>query len=72
MRTKGYITPFGYMGFIPATNNYLLFATENEYYEYLTESRQYLNPVANDCLWYFTTKVLYHKQSIFSPQNLHI
>ena len=39
MRTKGYITPFGYMGFIPATNNYLLFATENEYYEYLTESR---------------------------------
>lgn len=77
MRTKGYVTSSGYMGFIPSKNNYMLFDTENEYYTYLNDDEQnritvVFQPMPNDCLWYFTTKVLYHKQLIFSPQNLHI
>lgn len=30
---KGYIVPFGYMGLVGG--HYILFATENEYLEYL-------------------------------------
>lgn len=32
---KGYIVPFGYMGYIPDTNKYQLFASEQEYLEYI-------------------------------------
>lgn len=32
---KGYITPFGYMGLVDGT--WMLFATESEYIEYVTE-----------------------------------
>ncbi len=32
---KGYYTPYGYMGLV--NGEYILFATETEYYEYLTE-----------------------------------
>ena len=31
---KGYVTPYGYMGLVDG--RYLLFATEEEYYEYLS------------------------------------
>ena len=34
---KGYVTPFGYMGLVEG--RYILFATEEEYYEYLKEDR---------------------------------
>lgn len=32
---KGYVVPFGYMGLVEG--HYLLFATEDEYYEYFKE-----------------------------------
>jgi len=32
---KGYIVPSGYMGYISATNSYQLFATEQDYLEYI-------------------------------------
>lgn len=32
---KGYIVPGGYMGYVSATNSYMLFATEQEYLEYI-------------------------------------
>lgn len=31
---KGYLTPFGYMGFV--NGRYLLFATEADYIDYIT------------------------------------
>ena len=34
---RGYFTHSGYMGFIPATQEYRLFATETEYHEYLND-----------------------------------
>lgn len=34
---KGYVTPFGFMGLVEG--RYILFATEEEYYEYLKEER---------------------------------
>lgn len=37
MICKGYVTPFGYRGLVEG--RYLLFATEEEYYEYLKEER---------------------------------
>lgn len=33
---KGYFVPFGYMGCVPWLQSYLLFATEQEYRDYLT------------------------------------
>lgn len=33
---KGYTVPYGYMGFIPSLNKYLLFASESEYIDYVT------------------------------------
>lgn len=35
LKPKGYIVPNGYMGYISATNRYQLFATEQEYLEYI-------------------------------------
>ena len=35
MSIKGYVAPFGYMGFVEG--RYMLFATEEEYYEYMEE-----------------------------------
>lgn len=32
---KGYLVPSGYMGFV--NGRYMLFATERDYYEYVTE-----------------------------------
>ena len=32
---RGYFTFSGYMGYVPQTQSYQLFATENEYYEYV-------------------------------------
>lgn len=32
---KGYYTPYGYMGYVPATKSYMLFATEQDYLEYI-------------------------------------
>lgn len=32
---KGYIVPYGYMGYISATKSYMLFATEQDYLEYI-------------------------------------
>ena len=32
---KGYLIASGYMGWVPWYNTYMLFATENEYYEYV-------------------------------------
>ena len=37
---RGYFTFSGYMGFVPATQEYQLFATENEYREYLDDWRK--------------------------------
>ena len=34
---RGYFTHSGYMGFVPQTQAYQLFATETEYREYLSE-----------------------------------
>ena len=34
---RGYFTFSGYMGFIPQTQEYRLFATETEYREYLND-----------------------------------
>mgnify|MGYP000902511667 FL=1 len=34
---KGYLTSYGYMGFVAGC--WMLFATESEYYEYLNEER---------------------------------
>lgn len=31
---KGYLVGFGYMGWVPELNRYVLFATESEYEEY--------------------------------------
>lgn len=33
MKTKGYVIPSGYMGYLPELGKYLLFATEAEYAE---------------------------------------
>ena len=33
---KGYYTAYGYMGYVPTLNKYILFATEIEYIEYVT------------------------------------
>ncbi len=35
---KGYYTAYGYMGYVPELNKYILFATESEYIEYVTDS----------------------------------
>ena len=32
---KGYYVPCGYMGYVPATNSYQLFATESDYLDYI-------------------------------------
>ena len=32
---KGYFVPFGYMGYVSETNRYQLFATEQDYLEYI-------------------------------------
>lgn len=32
---SGYITPYGYMGFV--AGQWILFSTETEYYEYLND-----------------------------------
>lgn len=34
---KGYTTQAGYMGFVPARGYYVLFATEQEYREYIAQ-----------------------------------
>ena len=34
---KGYLVGFGYMGYVPELNKYILFATEDEYVEYCAE-----------------------------------
>ena len=34
---RGYYTFSGYMGYVPQTQSYRLFATENEYREYLSD-----------------------------------
>lgn len=34
---KGYLVPFGYMGFVPWLETYILFATEQDYRDYLTD-----------------------------------
>lgn len=34
---KGYVTPFGFMGLVEG--RYILFATEEEYYEYMEERK---------------------------------
>lgn len=34
---KGYRTDFGYMGYIPEFNKYMLFSTEEEYISYMKE-----------------------------------
>jgi len=34
---EGYLTSYGYIGFV--TGRWMLFATESEYYEYLNEER---------------------------------
>lgn len=34
---KGYYTSFGYMGYIPNENIYILFSSENDYEEFLNE-----------------------------------
>lgn len=34
---KGYVTPFGFMGLVEG--RYILFATEEEYYEYMEEEQ---------------------------------
>lgn len=34
---KGYYTNFGYMGYIPDENIYLLFSNETDYKEFLKE-----------------------------------
>ena len=33
---KGYYTAYGYMGYVPWLNKYILFATETEYIDYVT------------------------------------
>lgn len=33
----GYVTSYGYMGFV--ADHWMLFATEREYYEYITEDK---------------------------------
>lgn len=35
--TKGYFTPYGYMGLVDG--EWMLFATEQDYYEYLDDAR---------------------------------
>lgn len=35
---KGYIIPYGYMGYVEG--RYMLFATENEYIEYLLNKEE--------------------------------
>ena len=35
---KGYYTSYGYMGYVPALNKYILFATETEYIDYMTDT----------------------------------
>lgn len=32
---KGYYVPYGYMGYISDTNNWYLFASEQDYLEYI-------------------------------------
>lgn len=34
---KGYYVPNGYMGYIQQEGKYVLFATETDYYEYITQ-----------------------------------
>lgn len=38
--TKGYPVATGFMGWIPKKNNYMLFATEDEYEEYMEEEEE--------------------------------
>lgn len=38
---KGYVVPFGYMGWIPSEGRYRLFATEAEYAEAERERRKH-------------------------------
>jgi len=35
---KGYYTACGYMGYVPELGKYILFPTESEYIDYITES----------------------------------
>lgn len=34
---KGYEVPYGYMGYVSVANSYQLFATEQEYLEYIAD-----------------------------------
>lgn len=38
--TKGYPVATGYMGWIPKISKYMLFATEDEYEEYVEEEKE--------------------------------
>lgn len=35
---KGYLISSGYMGYLPELDGYILFCTEDEYYEYFREA----------------------------------
>lgn len=37
--TKGYTVGYGYMGYVKSLGGYILFATENEYLEYVKEEQ---------------------------------
>ena len=34
---KGYVVPSGYMGWIPESGSYMLFASETDYIEFIAE-----------------------------------
>lgn len=36
-RTKGYFTDIGYWGWVPWENDYMLFASESDYLEFVRE-----------------------------------
>lgn len=37
MLLSGYYAPSGYMGYVPWLSRYILFATESEYIEYISD-----------------------------------
>jgi hypothetical protein len=39
-RTKGYFVPDGYMGWVEWLDRYMLFASESDYLEYVTDVEQ--------------------------------
>lgn len=57
---KGYYTPYGYMGYVPEAEKFMLFTSEAEYIDYLRQLYVFNSPKPNRNRIGVPTLVFYH------------